>query len=44
MNKKDYEVEVDINNVINYLFRFIIDFNDCSCEYSCDGLGDHIEY
>ena len=44
MSEKNYELEVDINNSINYLCRFIIDFNNCSCEFSCDGLGDHIEY
>ena len=44
MNKQNYELEVDINNDINYLCRFIIDFNNCSYEFSCHGLGDHIEY
>lgn len=44
INEKDYELEVDINNAVNYLCRFIIDFNDCSYELSRHGLSDHIEY
>ena len=44
MNKKNYNEDVDINNVINYLSRLIIDFNDCSLEFGCNGFGNHIEY
>jgi hypothetical protein len=41
--KKDYELEVDINNAINYLYQFIIGFNNY-ITFSCDRLGEHIEY